>query len=216
MKKIKFKKRYFYIMLIIALGIMTTTALNTGGGETKNKPEVENISRRLENVPEKTESGEKTPAEKNTDNTVQAAPEEDTKEETFIPILPVNGEIIKEYSNQKLVYSKTLKDYRVHNGIDIKGQILDKVCASEAGTVESVREDRLMGITVTIDHKNGVKTVYSNLSSKDMVKEGDKVKKGDVINGIGDTALCETGEEAHIHFEMTVDGNYVNPLDYII
>ena len=82
--------------------------------------------------------------------------------------------------------------------------------------MESVRNDALMGITVIIDHQNGVKTIYANLSSMDMVTEGEYVKKGEVINGEGDTALIETGQETHIHFEMMIDGKYVNPRDYIM
>jgi murein DD-endopeptidase MepM/ murein hydrolase activator NlpD len=100
--------------------------------------------------------------------------------------------------------------------VDINATILERVMAAEDGVIESVRNDSLMGITVVIDHLNGVKTVYSNLSSMDMVTEGELVKKGEVINGAGDTALIETGQETHIHFEMIVDGKYVNPKDYII
>lgn len=129
-------------------------------------------------------------------------------------IMPLYGEIINRYTGEDLVYSVTLKEYRVHNGIDIKSPILSQVKACSSGVVESVMRDSLMGITVVINHKNGFKSVYSNLSSEDMVKEGDEVEQGDIINGVGDTALIETGEEAHLHFELIKDGMQVDPEEY--
>lgn len=137
------------------------------------------------------------------------------EEYIFSLMLPVNGEIIEVFSNGNLVYSITLDDFRVHNGIDIKGNILDRVYASEKGTVEKVYEDDLMGKTIIIDHENGFKTVYSNLSSTEMVDSGQTVEKGTVISGIGNTSLIEGASQSHIHFEVIKDGIYVNPLDYI-
>ena len=47
-----------------------------------------------------------------------------------------------------------------------------------------------------------------------MVKQGQTVKKGEIINGVGDTALIETGIDAHLHFELIKDGIQVNPEEY--
>ena len=198
-------KRYIYVGTIIAL-CMLATSINTGKEEEK-PPQKEVVSGKAVVVEEVKKEEDKKEPEKT---------EEKPKKNEFIPQYPVGGEIIKEFSEGKLVYSETLKDYRVHNGVDIKAEMLEKVTASEDGVVEQVKNDALMGITIVIDHQNGVKTVYSNLSSEDMVKEGDTVKKGQVINGVGDTSLIETGQETHIHFEMIVDGMYVNPRDYIV
>lgn len=198
-------KRYIYVGTIIAL-CMLATSINTGKEEEK-PPQKEVVSGKAVVVEEVKKEEVKKEPEKT---------EEKPKKNEFIPQYPVGGEIIKEFSEGKLVYSETLKDYRVHNGVDIKAEMLEKVTASEDGVVEQVKNDALMGITIVIDHQNGVKTVYSNLSSEDMVKEGDAVKKGQVINGVGDTSLIETGQETHIHFEMIVDGMYVNPRDYIM
>lgn len=129
-------------------------------------------------------------------------------------IIPVNGEILNEFSGNDLVYSVTLKEYRVHKGIDIKAPILSQVYATANGVVESIKKDSLMGISIIIDHNNGFKSVYSNLSSPDMVKQGQSVKKGEIINGVGDTALIETGIDAHLHFELIKDGVQVNPEEY--
>lgn len=208
MKFLREKKRYIYVGLTIIL-CMLATSKTTGKEEQKTQPKEVTSGKAVvvEEVKEEVKNETEKPKKKT---------KEEPKKNEFIPQYPVGGKIIKEFSEGKLVYSETLKDYRVHNGLDIKAEILEKVVASEEGIVEKVKNDALMGITIIIDHQNGVKTVYSNLSSTEMVKEGDRVKKGQVINGVGDTSLIETGQESHIHFEMLVDGKYVNPKDYIV
>lgn len=206
MKKININKRLVYMVIIIAI-CLSATSVSDRKTEEK-KPEKEVVSGKAVVVENELEIKEVEPIDAETTVIEEERP--------FTPQYPTGGEIIKEFSDGILVYSETLKDYRVHNGVDIKAKMLDKVYASEDGVVESVRNDALMGITVVIDHQNGIKTVYANLSSMDMVTEGEYVKKGEVINGVGDTSLIETGQETHIHFEMLVDGKYVNPRDYIV
>ena len=209
MKNIRINKRFIYVIIIIALCFSATSVSERKVKEKETEKEV--VSGKAIVVEEvKHKEAEKQEIE---------LPEETevvNEAKAFMPQYPISGEIIKEFSDGVLVYSETLKDYRVHNGVDIKAVILEKVTAAEDGVIESVRNDALMGITVVIDHQNGVKTVYANLSSMDMVSEGEFVKKGEVINGAGDTALIETGQETHIHFEMIVDGKDVNPRDYIV
>ncbi|MBO5453375.1 MAG: M23 family metallopeptidase [Clostridia bacterium] len=142
----------------------------------------------------------------------EAIPEE---EYIFSLSYPLEGEITEKFSGDVPVFSKTLGDWRVHNGIDIKSELLDRVYASEKGIVEKVYEDNLMGKTIIIDHGNGYKTVYSNLSSTEMVDNGEEVEKGRIISGVGDTALAEASVEPHIHFQVIKDGISVNPEEHI-
>lgn len=99
-----------------------------------------------------------------------------TKKETTAVIMenPVEGDVLLEFSMEDLVYSKTLKEWTTHSGMDIKGSLGAEVKAALGGTIEKVEEDPLMGIIITIDHGNGLKTRYANLSTKDMVEEGQK------------------------------------------
>ncbi len=126
-------------------------------------------------------------------------------------IAPAEGSILKVYSGKGLVYSKTLDQYMVHKGIDIKGDLDAQVKAVADGTVTKVFTDDTMGITIVIDHGNDISTVYSNLSTDSMVETGDTVKQGQVISGIGDTALFECSDEAHLHFEVMKNGRNINP-----
>lgn len=141
--------------------------------------------------------------------------DEEQKEQPFLFEPPLKGKILTPYSGEKLVFSETLKDYRNHGGVDIEANLLEKVMSCERGIVKETKYDRFLGITIVIDHENGFETVYSNLSTENMVKVGDRVEKGMIISGVGDTAISESGEQTHLHFELYKDGKAVNPEEYI-
>lgn len=124
---------------------------------------------------------------------------------------PVEGEIIKEYAKDNLIYSETLNEWITHNGIDIKAEKAQVVKSAEAGTVKAIKNDPRYGITITIEHENGYKTVYANLLTTEFVVEGEKVEKGQTIGTVGNTAVFESGEEPHLHFEILKDNEYIDP-----
>jgi murein DD-endopeptidase MepM/ murein hydrolase activator NlpD len=130
--------------------------------------------------------------------------------------VPVNGQVMRPYSADELLYSPTLKEWTTHTGIDIEGPMGGEVRAVLDGVVESIKEDPLMGIVITLAHENDLKTVYMGLSTKDMVREGQQIQKGQVISGIGRTAAFEILDDPHLHFEVLLNGEHQDPSDYII
>mgnify|MGYP002644525026 CR=1 FL=1 len=128
---------------------------------------------------------------------------------------PVSGEIIKDFAMDTLVYSNTLEEWTTHSGIDIKADKTSIVVAAEAGTVESIKNDPRYGLTVTISHVNGFKTVYSNLLTTEFISENETVEKGQTIGTVGETASFEIADEPHLHFEMYKDNQLVNPTIYL-
>ena len=114
------------------------------------------------------------------------------------------------------VFSLTLGEWRVHTGIDICTDEGSEVFAAADGTVSDIREDAMLGLTVELTHKNGMKTLYSNLAKDGSiaVSVGDELKQGGLIGTVGDSAMSELADEAHLHFEMLVNDVAVNPLDY--
>lgn len=126
-------------------------------------------------------------------------------------IRPVEGDTLKEYSMDKVIYSKTLDMWKVHDGIDIKAGIGTEVKSSENGTVERIYEDSLYGYSVIINHQNGIKTIYRNLDNEVLVNENEKVEKGTVIGRIGNTASSECKDDSHLHFEVVQNSQIVNP-----
>lgn len=139
--------------------------------------------------------------------------EESKKEITFA--MPVEGEIVRGFAKDSLVYSETLQEWIVHQAIDIKANSRDVVKASAEGTVTAIKNDPRYGLTVIIEHADGFKTVYSNLLTAEFVVEGEQVKQGQTIGTVGSSATFEIADEPHLHFEMLKDSVYVDPSMYI-
>lgn len=127
---------------------------------------------------------------------------------------PISGEILKDFAEDSLVYSKTLDEWTTHLGLDIKAEKTSVVKASERGSIESIKNDPRYGLTIVVTHENGFKTVYSNLLTTEFVAVGDSVEKGQTIGTVGQSASFETLDESHLHFEMYNDGTPVNPTIY--
>ena len=128
---------------------------------------------------------------------------------------PVSGELERTHSMESLAYDVTLNDWRTHDGIDILAEIGSDVKAAHCGTVESIETDDLYGVTVTVNHGDGTRAVYSNLAETLNVAVGDWLEPNMLIGTIGDSALCEIGQQPHLHFAMNIDGESVDPLSYL-
>jgi murein DD-endopeptidase MepM/ murein hydrolase activator NlpD len=108
-----------------------------------------------------------------------------------------------------------MRDWRTHDGLDIQAPLGQTVCAAMPGVVRFVQDDGFYGTFVTVDHGDGTCAVYANLASMPAVSVGDWVQAGDVIGAVGTTALCEIGQGTHLHFAVYLDGESVDPLDYL-
>jgi murein DD-endopeptidase MepM/ murein hydrolase activator NlpD len=127
----------------------------------------------------------------------------------------VNGAVIASFSVETLLYDETMLDWRVHEGLDLAASEGTRVLATAAGTVSAVYEDELMGTTIVIDHGEGLESVYSNLGAMPNVAAGDSVYTGDIIAAVGSTAAAESGRDAHLHFALYLDGQAVDPEEYL-
>lgn len=124
-------------------------------------------------------------------------------------LLPLNSKVVKDYSDGDMVYSKTMDDWRTHNGIDISGNIGDNAIAVQDGTILEVISDELWGETVVIQHGNGLKARYCGV--KATVKPDEKIEQGQVIGTVVAIPL-EEKDGVHIHLETEVDGKSVDPI----
>lgn len=130
--------------------------------------------------------------------------------------LPVSGALSASHSETEQVWSATMRDYRVHLGVDIATEAGAPVYAAADGVVAQVFEDVKMGYCISLKHGDDTYTIYRNLSETpaEGIAAGVKVKAGQLIGNVGNSAMVEIGEDPHLHLEMTVGGAYVDPLEY--
>ena len=140
---------------------------------------------------------------------VLASKDSVARAETFS--LPLEAGIAKAYSNGEMVQSKTMGDWRVHNGVDFKGTVGDAVKAINNGVVKAVYDDVLWGTVVEIDHGQGMIAKYCGLGKGSTPEVGEKVKINDRVGNLG-TIPIESADDVHLHLEILQDGKAVEPL----
>ena len=124
-------------------------------------------------------------------------------------IWPVKGLITAGYGYR---HSPFTGQREMHEGLDIAAPLGTPIVATADGIVSFVGPLASFGNVVFINHSHGFATFYAH-TSKTRVKEGQQVKRGDVVAFVGMTGRT-TGP--HVHYEVQVNGSAVNPLKYIV
>lgn len=122
-----------------------------------------------------------------------------------LAVTPIEGTITSRYGVSSRIRKST------HTGLDIAATSGTPIKVVAAGTVIAASYDGSYGKLVKVDHGNGVETWYAH-TSKMYVKVGEQVEAGDVIAAVGSTGNS-TGP--HLHLEIRVNGEHVNPQDYL-
>ncbi|MFI3168310.1 MAG: M23 family metallopeptidase [Bacillota bacterium] len=220
--KLFFKKNGYYVLLgtcIIAIGVMVAIAVNTSD-TTYVVPESTVSPTIAPTVEPTTEPTITEDADADADADVDADVETSTDVETSADpielLVPVVGATVGlDYTMDGFVFSQTLNQWQTHSGIDYVTDVASDVMACYDGVVTSViTNDILNGGVVVISHEGGLESTYMSLGSDITVSVGDTVSKGDVIGQTSQSAYAEYAEGIHVHFELTQDGEYVDPNDY--
>ncbi len=196
------------ILYLIVVGVLLVSALVIGLVAAFGKDKTE--------IPENPSTGE----QPSTPDTGNPAPDTDADGGNQTPVVylaPANGVISKSHDDMLPVYSVTTNDWRVHRGIDIATAEGADVYATAAGTVKLIWSDPMMGECLSIDHGNGVVSIYKNLSAEMAkgIQKGASVTSGQKLGTVGSTAMIESADSAHLHFEMEYNGELVDPVTYI-
>lgn len=162
-----------------------------------------------------TDAQEQTSTEPEEATTETTAPPDEEKAASTAYVWPVQGEVQRDFSLEVFAYDDTMGDWRTHDGIDLAAEVGAPVCSCGPGTVLSVSQDDMMGVTVTVDHGNGIQSVYANLSDTLNVQEGSEVEAGTVLGTVGTTAISESASPTHLHFSMVEYGVNIDPLNYL-
>ncbi len=121
---------------------------------------------------------------------------------------PGHGDITSEYGMR---LHPVLGYYKLHTGVDIGAPEGASIVAADSGTVISAGWQGGYGNCVIIDHGSGMSTLYAH-QSEILVSEGQSVRQGETIGLVGSTGYS-TG--AHLHFEVRVNGDPVDPMGYL-
>ena len=122
-----------------------------------------------------------------------------------IATLPITGTISSRYGVSSSIRSSK------HTGLDIAAPKGTPIKVIADGKVTFAAQNGSYGYLVKVDHGNGVETWYAH-TSKMYVTVGEEVKAGDVIAAVGSTGNS-TGP--HLHLEVRINGEHVNPQKYL-
>ena len=123
---------------------------------------------------------------------------------------PFSGRVLNAYSGDELVYSKTLGDWRTHNGIDYAAREGEAVPSPVDGSVVLAGADGSWGPVVAVKDSAGRVWRLCGVASP-KVKEGDTVSAGQVLGTVGSVS-CECAEESHLHLEVKQGDSYLDPV----
>jgi len=125
-------------------------------------------------------------------------------------IMPTQGWLSSTFSS--LRPHPVLHESRPHEGIDVVAPMGTPILAPGAGTVVSSQWEAGYGNTIVVDHGHGIITKYAH-ASRLLVTSGQRVKRGDRIALVGNSGLSTS---PHLHYEVHVNGQPVNPMRYIL
>ena len=166
-----------------------TTSAQETAGEVASQPTP---------APESSQTEEQVPA---------TAPLYEISTEMIWPI--ENGEALNAYSAGAPVYSKTMKDWRIHTGLDVAAGNEAPVLACANGVVKETYSDNMLGNVVLVEHGDYL-FYYCGVGENFLVNPGDVVTMGQQLAVV--TAVpFEAAEEPHLHLEVRRDGVALDP-----
>lgn len=134
--------------------------------------------------------------------------------ETIIFELPFEkATISKEYTDTKLLYDATTKMWCTHQGIDFACAANQEVKAVYDGKITKIESSMMNGTVVYLKVSDDLVVVYKGLSSEHNLKEGQEVKKGDVLGKIV-SFLAEKADGLHLHLELLKADKPTDPTEY--
>ncbi len=211
------KRNVYYLiigiaLIVTAIVIMAVVLGKNNSVAEKPKPIIQSSEEPTKNTESESET---TIAEQEPES--ESKPDETKPTDTKIVFtLPVqNASIIKDFTSSTVVFNKTLGVYTGHMGMDFAAAEGTAVVCAYDGKIESVVTSYLEGTTVTVNHGNGLKSVYNSIEAEENLYEGKSVKAGEVIGKVSDNNKQEYKDGPHLHFEVLQDGERIDPETYL-
>ena len=147
-----------------------------------------------------------------------------------VPVVASGTQIIRPYKATDVEIAKNYYDYKAdadtqkkallyyedtylqNSGVEYKGSDNFDVVSILNGTVISIKNDNILGNVVEVRHDNDMISVYQSLSDA-KVTENQEIKQGDIIGKSGTNNISKSLGD-HLHFELIINGQNVNPEEY--
>ena len=207
-KKGMSKERKFYLFTAIGCAV-TLVAIILTAALLPNQNNVEDPTLNRPSSSQEMNQGNTETPDKDGSGTNE--PVVNTPEGMLMPLETVA--IVNDFG---FYHNKTLNKYYEHKGVDFTAEVGTQVLAVDDGVVESIyKDDVLTGTEITVDHGDGVKTVYRFITVDEDLTVGASVARGDVIGTVAEATGEEYKDGAHLHFEIKKDGKQVDPASYL-
>ena len=212
------------VTLLVSLGIIVgvTAAANrarrgpgeTDGSDTSTTLSSVTTTEPTVSVTEPTATTTTRPPASVTTTATSAAAQVQDEPPAFV--LPVSGAMTKGHDLSLQVFSNTMQDWRVHSGIDIAASLGSPVYAAADGKVSAIWEDVYYGTCISVAHSGECVSYYKNLNPilAEGITVGAEVEQGQLLAAVGESAMVEIADEPHLHFELCVEGETVDPVEY--
>lgn len=147
--------------------------------------------------------------EESSDETMEAIEANRARTDATPSIMPVYGAYSSGFGPRRAPVHGSSSN---HRGVDIPGVPGERIVATAAGEVVFTGRKQGLGLTVTIDHGQGFRTLYGH-ASRILVRRGQRVDRRDVIALVGNTG---TSTGYHVHYEVHVNGIAMDPTRYFL
>lgn len=208
-KNVSTKKKILTYYLILAASLLVIAAITVGVifAVRGNDFQIDNNPGNSDDENKPGNPDDNKPDDKDPDDDKPAS-------STYEFIFPVENADVT--NGQVFGYDKTMDWYAVHDGTDFAAAAGTKVVAAVDGTItEIATSDVFYGAYITIEHANGVKTVYKFIEPAENLKRGDKVNRGQTIGTVAAAAGIENADGAHLHFEVYKNGVLADLDEYL-
>lgn len=206
--------------------VAKVTPTEPGGTGAKLEDDVADDPNYENAVAEKEANSQTANADKsNTEKEASGNTAEDTKEVSTADSLyfdvdkglswPINGDVLLNYSPDRVIYFKTLEQFRCNPAIIIDAKVGAEVNSAATGIITSITKEDETGVTVTMNIGNGYSLVYGQLEDNLNYKVGDLVQKGDVLGTVAKPTMYYSVEGGNLYFMVEKDNETVDPMSLL-
>lgn len=124
---------------------------------------------------------------------------------------PIDGTLSRGFGYG---FDQTFADYRFHEGLDYTAQVGASVFAPIDGVISEINDDDFFGASIALTHGNKLVTRYFGITPESGLQLEQTVVAGEKLGTVAESPVFEDGMPPHLHWEVLLDNEYVNPAEY--